>query len=153
MKCILSNYAASYLVWILKIISYILKLFVSNQSESPSGARLNSLSSYLLVSLFYVMATMIEFAIVLVVKQRKWARKRKKATQKPMKVIGNGMTIENTSTETLLVQTLKHLENGMTFMGQGSPRSFQRMIDYIALLIFSVTYFTYNCIYFARLLY
>ena len=99
------------------------------------------------------MATMIEFAIVLVVKQRKWARKRKKATQKPMKVVGNGMAIENTSTETLLVQTLKHLENGMTFMGQDNPRSFQRMIDYIALLIFSVTYFAYNCIYFARLLY
>ena len=62
------------------------------------------------------------------------------------------MKEDNASTETLLVQTLKHLENGMTFMGQDNPRSFVRMIDFIALLIFSSTYIGYNCIYFAQLL-
>ena len=92
------------------------------------------------------MATMIEFALVLVVKQRKWAQKRKFASTKSMKE-------ENASSEALLVQTLKHLENGMTFMGQDNPRSFVRRIDYIALIIFFVTYFAYNCIYFAQLLY
>ena len=92
------------------------------------------------------MATMIEFALVLVVKQRKWAQKRKFASTKSMKE-------ENAPSEALLVQTLKHLENGMTFMGQDNPRSFVRRIDYIALIIFFVTYFAYNCIYFAQLLY
>ena len=92
------------------------------------------------------MATMIEFAMVLVIKQRKWAKKKKRTTK--------GLTKEdNVYTETLLVQTLKHLENGMTLMVQDNPTSFVRMIDYIALLTFSITYLAYNCIYFAQLMY
>ena len=92
------------------------------------------------------MATMIEFAIVLVIRQRKWARKRNKATKHPAKE-------ENASSETLLVQTLKQLENGVILMVQDNPTSFVRMIDYIALLTFSITYLAYNCIYFAQLMY
>ena len=91
------------------------------------------------------MATMIEFAIVLVVKQRRWARKKKRSTKKMAKD-------QKESTDTLLVQTLTHLENGMTFMGQDSPRSCVRLIDFIALLSFSATYFLYNFIYFAQLM-
>ena len=91
------------------------------------------------------MATMIEFAVVLIVKQSRWSKKKKKSTKKMIKD-------QAEHTETLLVQTLKHLENGITFMGQDSPRSCVRMIDFIALLSFSVTYFIYNCIYFARLM-
>ena len=91
------------------------------------------------------MATMIEFAMVLVIKQRKWAKKKKRTTK--------GLTKEdNVYTETLLVQTLKHLENGMTVMVQDNPTSFLRMIDYIALLTFSITYLGYNFIYFAQLM-
>ena len=91
------------------------------------------------------MATMIEFAMVLVIKQRKWAKKKKRTTK--------GLTKEdNVYTETLLVQTLKHLENGMTVMVQDNPTSFVRRVDYIALLTFSITYLAYNCIYFAQLM-
>ena len=92
------------------------------------------------------MATMIEFAMVLVIKQRNWARKKKRTTKIPPKE-------DFVSSETLLVQTLKHLENGMTLMVQDNPTSFVRMIDYIALLTFSITYLAYNCIYFAQLMY
>ena len=92
------------------------------------------------------MATMIEFAMVLVIKQRNWARKRKRTIKTSTKE-------DNVSSETLLVHTLKHLENGMSLMVQDNPTSFVRMIDYIALLTFSITYLAYNCIYFAQLVY
>ena len=39
------------------------------QSESPSGAKLNSLGIYLLVSLFFVVASFIEFGILLMLKR------------------------------------------------------------------------------------
>ena len=39
------------------------------KSASPSGDRLNALGIYLLTSLFFVVAGMIEFAIVLLLKQ------------------------------------------------------------------------------------
>ena len=92
------------------------------------------------------MATMIEFAIVLVVRQRRWTRKKSRSVKKPIKE-------ENDSTETMLVQTLKYLENGTMFIGQDNPRSFVRMIDFVALFTFSITYLLYNCIYFTQLLY
>ena len=92
------------------------------------------------------MATMVEFAVVLVIKQRKGARKRKSTAKTPMKE-------ENVSSESLLFQTLKRLENGMTLMVQDNPTSIIRMIDYIALLTFSITYLSYNCFYFAQLMY
>ena len=91
------------------------------------------------------MATMIEFAIVLVVKQKRWTRKKSRSVKKPIKE-------ENESTETMLVQTLKYLENGTIFMSQDNPRSCVRMIDFVALFTFSITYLLYNCIYFTQLL-
>lgn len=39
------------------------------QSESPSGANLNSLGVYLLVSLFFVVASFIEFGLLLMLKR------------------------------------------------------------------------------------
>ena len=49
------------------MLSYIIGYL---QSDSPSGAELNALEIYLLVSLFFIMATMFEFAIVLILKRK-----------------------------------------------------------------------------------
>ena len=38
-----------------------------SQADSPSGSNLNALGFYLLVSLFFIIATMVEFAYVLLV--------------------------------------------------------------------------------------
>merc|ERR1712141_399098 len=44
-------------------------LFIYQMNESPSGTLMNALGVYLLVSLFFVVSTMFEFAVVLLLKQ------------------------------------------------------------------------------------
>ena len=44
-------------------------LYLLLQDDSPSGANVNALGVHLLVSLFFVLGTMIEFAIVLLLKR------------------------------------------------------------------------------------
>ena len=40
------------------------------QSESPSASKLNNLGGYLLVSLFFVITALIEFAVVLLIQRK-----------------------------------------------------------------------------------
>ena len=59
-----------YNVDISKHDTYQCIIFISLlQSESPSGAKLNALGVYLLVSLFFVCASFIEFGILLLLKR------------------------------------------------------------------------------------
>ena len=48
------------------IIRLLQNIFIS-QADSPSGSNLNALGFYVLVSLFFIIATMIEFAYILLV--------------------------------------------------------------------------------------
>ena len=50
-------------------------LFNPFQNESPCSSTIDKLGMYLLVSLFFVVATMIEFAVALLVKRNpRWTR-------------------------------------------------------------------------------
>ena len=49
---------------------YLRKVYCYIQSESPSGSKLNALGHYILVCFLFVFGTMVEFAIVLIGKQK-----------------------------------------------------------------------------------
>ena len=53
-------------------------IFIHQIADSPSGANLNALGFYLLVSLFFVIGTTIELAIVLLIKRIKRGRNGKR---------------------------------------------------------------------------
>ena len=50
-----------------KSVLKLLQTISISQADSPSGSNLNALGFYLLVSLFFIIATMVEFAYVLLV--------------------------------------------------------------------------------------
>ena len=124
--------------------SIILNYF-NNQADSPSGSRLNSLASYLLVSLFFVLATMIEFAIVMIVKQNTSDGKQE-PSMLPLCSNSEG------SVEAMLLHAFKQVENGHICMNRRKQTSYVKTIDLIALFTFALTYILYNCFYFVSLM-
>ena len=57
----------------LGISFHTINYFTSFQSESPSTSELNALGAYLLYSLVFVVAMMLEFAIIILLNRRKQA--------------------------------------------------------------------------------
>lgn len=130
-------------------------MFLYLQSESPSGSKLNALSSYLLVSLFFVFGTMVEFSLVLIIKQKlEWDG------YEPEKILQK----KNTSCchNFCKVDTIEEMGNNPKRRDKGGiqqqnlrgkqpvlvkvlPRTTK--IDIVAFFVFNFGYFVFNCFY------
>ena len=130
------------------------------QSDSP-GATLNTLSMFILISLFFVMGTTMELAIVLVVKRTKCPFRLK---------TGNSRTIGNSESHSRVSKgyrinignesencELNWLQNseGTVIKNSGSRKLLSitettNKIDFLAFCVFLSTYVIFTCIYFVK---
>ena len=96
-------------------------IFIYQLSHSPSGTHLNALEIYILTSLFFVLATIIEFGLVLAVKRTQFlgGQQNKVVTFK---------SIDATS-----IREKRY--------------SKADKIDFASFLVFSTAYVIFNCIY------
>ena len=128
-------------------------MFYSLQADSPSGANLNALGVYLLVSLFFVIATMIEFASVLII-----SRSRLVAMNDSLGVL-HGNKKHLLGTQTFFRNMINSVAAGEGINDNGSRELAKQQIvrrkcyhnpdnlDYAALVLFLLSYITFNCYY------
>ena len=116
---------------------------------------MNALGIYLLVSLFFVLATMVEFAVVLVLarfypktddndaqKNKENNKTRKRSLKKKFWPYSK-MSSSHVN--------IKEAEGNPIIKEKNEKRiicSFTEKMDFIALLIFMFIYFIFNCVYF-----
>ena len=125
------------------------------QSGSPSADSLNALGVYLLVSLFFVIGTMIEFAIVLVIKRKMDSKmnsnsddprtvtavRRKKMNYWPSR-LPKTFTAENP------IPTEDSKRNQPpTVIDKIESESITDKIDMAAFFLFLFSYFIFNIVY------
>ena len=126
------------------------------QSESPSTTKLNNLGAYLLVSLFFVVAAMLEFALVLLV-QRKLDATRNSFANEHMKTTltkrkhktSNTSTFDDTTSGWEDLRKDGNLHNKQT---EKVPRLACLQlstdnIDMMACVLFITLYVLYNLFY------
>ena len=147
----------------------VLLWYFSFKTASPSGSKLNALGCYLLISLFFVLATMIEFAVVVIMKRRlEWNPKgnikrplhltahrkfyRKPSCLRKRKIL----QLDEIQME---MQDLKSLNSEISGKKGRKCRcigsncmmsSLTETIDFISFLTFSASYFLFNCVYYAK---
>ena len=134
---------------------------------------MNALGVHLLVSLFFVIGTMIEFAIVLLIKRNitfnadltapSESRKRRRNHSRTGKLvcfykrISTDTNVDSASVDTKSVDTNSEdtnssyeLGEGKMFISQKKCYSLTDKIDFVALFVFLLSYFMFNCIYTAH---
>ena len=95
------------------------------QTQTPVGQTINALGVYLLVSLFFVIAAMFEFAVILHL-QRRHDLERYRKMEKQEGELGNKGTFE--------------------------MKKLSAKIDRAALVLFFLCYVIFNCIYWFKFL-
>ena len=138
------------------------------KSRNPSGANLNALGCYLLISLFFVIATMIEFAVVLIIKRRlEWiprntmrqgfdsttnqrCRRRNSGIRNRKFLPADTMESHsknyyNSSLDISITKPNKHQLIGSNWM----ISSLTEAIDFVSFITFSASYFLFNYVYYA----
>ena len=118
---------------------------------------MNALGGYLLVSLFFVFGTMIEFSIVLLAKLKiEWDARNvvegifiSKETLHTKNRKINNATIEVEPRESASTETKTKHEKNARDATKGLFGSLQTTakVDFIALIMFSLCYFLFNCFY------
>ena len=127
-------------------------IFIYQLSHSPSGTQLNALEIYTIVSLFFVLVTLFEYGIVLVLKRTHLLE-------------GKGNDVENfeiqNNTSPVKVsegneaKTLKTLFNAYQNQRNASYHKEKRYsrsdkIDVVSFVIFTFAYIAFNCFYTAK---
>ena len=147
----------------------VLWWYFSFKTASPSGSKLNALGCYLLISLFFVLATMIEFAVVVIMKRRlEWNPKgnikrplhltaHRKFYRKPSCLRKRKfLQLDEIQME---MQDLKSLNSEISGKKGRKCRcigsncmmsSLTETIDFISFLTFSASYFLFNCVFYAK---
>ena len=143
----------------------VIIVFYFLQSDSPTGSRLNLLGWYLLISLFFVFGTVLEFILVLVTKQMvDWVK-----TQKTIDVAQHQFSLnsakihdelQNSQCNVELIETISHTSGIDSSLDQSKLRpmatypeffktlSITSKIDYVSFFVFSVLYMSFNFAYF-----
>ena len=116
------------------------------QSNSPSGAKLNALEAYLLVSLFFVIATMFEFAFVLMLKRTQENKMQRKTR------MSNGTTNIKTPNSLILITRKECIKNDggdikANFSLHEDYSGTIEKIDFGSFIGFMVSYIIFNCVY------
>ena len=146
------------------------------QSLSPTGSQLSSLDVYLFISLIFVFSTLLELAIVLLVKQTHHHLMKKSTgtksilnsmMQSPKVTIGTGNitsvqtndqeidswtpTMEITSNKKGIRENMK--DTTTLTLGRNIFRdiSLYNKLDIMAFLVFNFSYIIFNVIYFSKL--
>ena len=115
------------------------------QSNNPSGAGLNVLGEYLLISLCFVVVTMLEFALVLIVKRRGSKSSKVSTSSQPYERKIRPSKLDKTETKKLSKKSWINTLYGESY-------SLTDQIDFMALIISLITYAMFNCIYFAAVM-
>ena len=98
---------------------------------------MNALTIYLLASLSFVIATIIELAIILIINQRNTKSKPNDSFAYTINVIEAGMTYQRSKMET---DTMRKPEGNMFWL--------TKKIDSLALFCFATLYAVFNVFYF-----
>ena len=132
------------------------------QGQSPSESRLNALGSYILVTLLFVFGTILEFAFVLIIEQKRIrSMNEKKMNEKENEF--ESTTEENHVRCRRSTKSIRKVQYHVEFTRETEKRKdnqhlesnsfYQSMqlttkIDYAAFIIFVILYITFNVIYF-----
>jgi len=120
---------------------------------------LNALEVYILISLVFVMATMVELAIILLVKRKsEWAngiahnanqkKNLKRVSDKQKQQADNSpKPVSGTEEEHLVFRTIASEHTTVASYGLITTTE---MIDLAALFLFLASYATFNCIYWTQ---
>ena len=111
------------------------------QSNSPSGASLNALGTYILVSLSYVIGTMIEFAIVILIHRRSSETSRPPPTDP---LFSNHIDSINPE----VIQVRQKIKNLDSVAPSEKQYSYTEKIDAVAFFVFMISYCVFNFAYF-----
>ena len=126
------------------------------KSNNPSGANLNALGIYLLVSLFFVLATMVEFAVVLVLarfypimEENNETNKKERSKQTRGRNLKKYFwSYSKTKASLFNLQDAEKNRNVKEKITKSINCSLTEKLDFIALFIFMFIYFLFNCVYF-----
>lgn len=119
-------------------------IFIYQMSSSPSGATLTALGYYLLVSLSFVLFTMIEFAIVLFVK-------RKLDNTKIVSTDESRRKKEKEIKSFFASESSKKVD---TWFGEAKTHNYLTdKIDYSCLFVSMASYLLFNIVYFIYYIY
>ena len=137
--------------------------FCPFQSDSP-GAHLNALGLYLLVSLFFVLGTKVEFALVLLVyRKMSFRRLHTKTIRNKHISMSNSQDLKRTSNKDPKIMVHKsrnNLERTQSIQSSINPIIAEQLkpslstedttnrIDFAALCLFLSSYLIFNCVYF-----
>jgi hypothetical protein len=124
---------------------------------------LSALDYFLLISLLFIIGTTVEFAIVLVVKQKFELFNTSKTALRKAATAPNSLNYRHGSSASLCrVEPMDNLERetqvynanalGETNKGNKLVRlclelPLTKRIDFVAFLIFNIFYFVFNCVY------
>ena len=102
---------------------------------------MNALGAYLLVSLSFVIGTMMEFAIVLFIKRqadRRKTRSLRRSSRDARLCSMKVQTLQAMEIESLKRKTITEMDT----------YTFTDKIDFAAFSFFNISFFMFNCIYF-----
>ena len=106
---------------------------------------MNVLGEYLLISLCFVVVTMLEFALVLIVKRRGSKSSKVCTSSQPYERKIRPSKLDKTETKKLSKKSWINTLYGESY-------SLTDQIDFMALIISLITYAMFNCIYFAAVM-
>ena len=133
------------------------------QGESPSRSQLNGLGTYILVALLFVFGTMVEFAFVLIIKQKIDRSKDGTETRTNRNLLQNHGEVKSASCgrraqyispskddvkskQSTKLNNNNNQGNAKLIIFKGVPLTAK--IDYLAFIIFVILYLIFNIIYF-----
>ena len=127
------------------------------KSEGHSEGNLTLLDVHLLVSLFFVIATMIEFAVVLMISrmidcpsEQKIPSNGKKRTRKLSTSRKSSISHKGSPTDTNRSQSILNLHREAICSHQGRKISTTNQVDITAFVVFFLSCLMFNCIYMAN---
>ena len=119
----------------------------SFQNGSPSSSNVDKLGVYLLFSLFFVVATMLEFAIVLLLKRNPKIPKMSQLMTNFYAMLGMDKTSEFHRNKGTKIQDLEDRNDNIGRRKDLNALAAYILIDLIASFLFPISYLLFNIIY------
>ena len=130
---------------------------INFQGASPTKSEVTELGKFILASLFFVIGTMVEFAIVLFVKQIREERMeqtldhQRKSAKNICPTTPAGRNVVNVSPENICKDykgfRIPNYEKDKEALFRKAS-AITKKIDRLSIILFSVAYIIFNCIYF-----
>ena len=137
------------------IVIVVVKVIYSLQSHSPTGSDIDNIGLYLLVSLFFVVAAMVEFSIVVIISRRENVQigsadnahdKDRQGTKDEVQNFNNAL-FESLFGSAGQFDLIKGLKKKITKGRFEQTRSSSKTMDLVSSFVFPLAYAIFNIYY------